>query len=52
MLRDYEEGYKIIIVGSSEVGKSSLHLRFVDNIFSEKLSVDYWGKFQIQNIRK
>ena len=34
MLKDYDEGYKVIIAGSSGVGKSSLLPRFVDNIFS------------------
>ena len=37
MLKDYDEGYKIIIAGSSGVGKSSLLHRFVDNIYSENL---------------
>jgi len=36
-MRDYDQGYKIIIAGSSGVGKSSLLVRFVDNIYSDNL---------------
>ena len=37
MLKDYDEGFKVIIAGSSGVGKSSVLLRFVDNIYSKNL---------------
>lgn len=53
MLKDYDEGFKIIIAGSSGVGKSSLLHRFVDNIYSENLlstiGVDF--KFKTLEIR-
>jgi small GTP-binding protein len=52
MLKEYDEGFKIIIAGSSGVGKSCLLLRFVDNVFSTNtlstIGVDF--KFKTMEI--
>lgn len=34
MLKDFDRSFKIIIAGSTGVGKSALLLRFVDNVWS------------------
>lgn len=52
MLKDYDRGFKIIIAGSSGVGKSSLLLRYVDNVWSgstlSTIGVDF--KFKSINV--
>lgn len=51
MIKNNDRGFKIIIAGSSGVGKSSLLLRFVDNVWSGDLlstiGVDF--KFKTMN---
>ena len=53
MLKDFDRGFKVIIVGSSGVGKSSLLLRYVDNIWTgstlSTIGVDFKFKSIIRN---
>ena len=52
MIKDYDFLYKLVIVGDTGVGKSSLLLRFADNQFYENylatIGVDF--RFKTMNI--
>ena len=54
MLKDFDRGFKIIIAGSQGVGKSSLLLRYVDNVWTGNLlstiGVDF--KFKTINVNE
>jgi len=41
MNQDYDFLFKLLLIGNSSVGKSSLLLRFSDNIFSERYTYLY-----------
>lgn len=56
MIKSNDSGFKIIIAGSSGVGKSSLLIRFVDNEWSDSLlstiGVDFKFKSLVVNGNK
>lgn len=46
MNQDYDYLFKLLLIGNSSVGKSSLLLRFSDNIFSERYNSFYLVSYQ------
>ena len=48
---DYEYLFKILLVGNSNVGKSSLFLRFVDEIWKENFVPTIGVDFKIKSIK-
>lgn len=53
MIRDYDFLFKVVIVGNSSVGKSSLLRRFADDSFQESylatIGVDFRFKYLIED---
>lgn len=41
LTQDYDYIFKVLIIGNSSVGKSSLLLRFSDDLFSERYTSSY-----------
>ena len=50
IMTDYDFVFKILLVGDSAVGKSSLLLRFADNIFHESFLPTIGVDFKIRTI--
>ena len=50
MIKDYDFLYKLVIVGDTGVGKSSLLLRFADNQFYENYLATIGGDFRFKTM--
>ena len=52
MIRDHDHSFKMVFVGNQSVGKSSLFVRFCDNVFVDNylatIGVDF--KFKMINV--
>ena len=50
MNQDYDYLFKLLLIGNSSVGKSSLLLRFSDNIFSERYISYHKVSYQLSEL--
>ena len=50
MNQDYDYLFKLLLIGNSSVGKSSLLLRFSDNIFSERYISSHKVSYQLSEL--
>ena len=48
--KDYEFIFKVLFLGNANVGKSSLFLRFVDNIWNDQFVPTIGVDFMLKNI--
>lgn len=48
--QDYDMVFKLLIIGNSSVGKSSLLLRFADDVFNESFLPTIGVDFKIRTI--
>lgn len=51
-MNDYDAIYKIVVIGNSSVGKSTMLLRYIDNIFEQNYGNTIVVDFKIKTIEQ